>query len=194
MENTSWELARKPYDLRERLFQFAGIIVRVVQFLHTRGPVASALSYQSLKCGTSAGTNYEEADDGSSARDTLAKRRIALRELKETRFRLRVLRNCELLSKEHDPVIDENDELVREADVVLETPPRQRSFGKGLYSAREPPSGSWQASSVGGRRTLACLAAVSVRAAGRTDSWTPAPSASGAGGVLLGPGRRRFSI
>jgi hypothetical protein len=44
-----------PYDLRERLFNFA-----------------------------SAGANYEEADDGSSPRDRRAKRQIALRELKET--------------------------------------------------------------------------------------------------------------
>jgi len=52
---------------------------------------AQALSYQLLKAGTSAGANYEEADDGSSPRDKAAKRKIVLRELKETRFRLRVL-------------------------------------------------------------------------------------------------------
>ena len=104
---------RKPYDLRERLFEFACVVVRLVQFLHTRGPVASALSYQLLKCGTSAGANYEEADDGSSDRDVAAKRKITLRELKEARFRLRVLRHCDLLAEEHDPVIAENDELMR---------------------------------------------------------------------------------
>ena len=71
-------------------------------------PWRRPFSYQLLKCGTSAGANYEEADDGSSDRDTLAKRRITLLELKETRFRLRVLRHCELLSKEHDPVINES--------------------------------------------------------------------------------------
>jgi len=84
-----------------------------VQFLHTRGPVASALSYQVLKCGASAGANYEEADDGSSDRDILAKRKISLREVKETRFRLRVLRKCELLTADQDPVIEESDELVK---------------------------------------------------------------------------------
>lgn len=108
-----WKLPEKPYDLRERLFQFACVIVRVVQFLHTRGPVASALSYQVLKCGTSAGANYEEAGDGSSDRDILAKRKISLREIKETRFRLRVLRKCELLTSDQDPVIKESDELVK---------------------------------------------------------------------------------
>ena len=103
----------KPYDLRERLFEFACVIVRVVQYLHTRGPIASALSYQLLKAGTSAGANYEEADDGSSDKDALAKQRIALREVKETRFRLRVLRRCDLLGQEHEPVIQEAVELTR---------------------------------------------------------------------------------
>jgi four helix bundle protein len=100
-------------SLEQRLFEFACVIVRVVQILHTRGPVASALSSQLLRCGTSAGANYEEADDGSSDRDVVAKRRITLRELKEARFRLRVLRSCDLIAEEHDPVIAESDELVR---------------------------------------------------------------------------------
>jgi four helix bundle protein len=113
MDSSDWTIREKPYDLRRRLFLFACLIVRVVQFLHTRGPVATALSYQLLKCGTSAAANYEEADDGSSPRDKLAKRRIALRELKETRLRLRVLRACGLLMSTQDPVIAESDELVK---------------------------------------------------------------------------------
>jgi four helix bundle protein len=105
--------SRKPYDFRQRLFEFACVIVRVVQFLHTRGPVASALSYQVLRCGVSAGANCEEADDGSSRRDVVAKWKIALRELKEARFRLRILRSCELLDASHEDVIDESEELIR---------------------------------------------------------------------------------
>jgi len=68
---------------------------------------------QVLKSGTSAGANYEETDDGSSPRDVLAKRRIVLRELKETSFRLRVLRKAGILAPAHDPVITECAELVR---------------------------------------------------------------------------------
>ena len=92
MNDSDWTPNEKPYDLRERLLLFACLIVRVVQFLHTRGAIAKALSYQVLKSGTSAGANYEEADGGSSPRDKLAKKRIVLRELMETRFRLLVLR------------------------------------------------------------------------------------------------------
>ena len=113
MDNADWTVHDKPFDLRERLFLFACLIVRVVQFLHTRGRVAIALSYQVLKSGTSAGANYEEADDGSSDRDKLAKTRIVLRELKETRWRLRVLRRSGYLLSAQDPVIDEAHELVR---------------------------------------------------------------------------------
>ena len=112
MDDSDWTIHQKPYDLRERLFLFACLIVRVVQFLHTRGPIAKAL-YQLLKSGTSAGANYEEADDGSSPRDTLAKNMIVLRELKETKFRLRVVRQSGILTAAHDPVIDESAELVK---------------------------------------------------------------------------------
>ena len=112
MGASNWE-PRKPFDLRERLFEFGLLTIRLVQFLHTRGPVAVALSYQVLKCGTSAGANYEEADAGSSARDSLAKRKIALREMKESRWRLRLLREAGFLTAEHDPVIRESDELAR---------------------------------------------------------------------------------
>ncbi len=112
MDNTKWANLDKPYDLRERLFLFA-CSLRVGQFLHTRGPVAAALSQQVLRSGTSAGANYEEADDGSSPRDSLAKKRIVLRELKETNFRLRVLRREQLLTPAQDPVIVESAELVK---------------------------------------------------------------------------------
>lgn len=119
MDETDWTIPDKPYDLRERLFLYACVIVRVVQFLHTRGPVAAALSYQILKSGTSAGANYEEADGGSSSRDTLAKRRIVLRELMETRFRLRVLRHTDLLTTAQDPVINETNELVKIVATII---------------------------------------------------------------------------
>jgi four helix bundle protein len=124
MERSEW-IPAKPYDLRERLFDFGLLTIRIVQFLHTQGPVAIALSAQLLRCGTSSGANYEEADDGSSDRDALAKQKIALREMKETRFRLRLLRRAGFLSPVHDPVIQESDELVR----ILATVVRNRASG-----------------------------------------------------------------
>lgn len=113
MDTSKWSLGARPYDLRERLLDFACLIVRVVEYLHTRGRIASALSYQLLKAGTSAGANYEEADDGSSPQDKAAKRKIVLRELKEARFRRLVLQRSGFLNAEHRPVITETTGLIR---------------------------------------------------------------------------------
>jgi four helix bundle protein len=103
----------KPYDLRERLFEYACAIVHLVQYLHKKDDIARSLGSQILRAGNSAGANYEEADDGSSPADTRGKRRISLRELKEALFRLRVLRATGYLNEEHDPVINETLELKR---------------------------------------------------------------------------------
>jgi four helix bundle protein len=103
----------KPYDIHERLLIFACDIVNAVQFLHSRGPIARAFSYQLLSAGTSTGANAEEADGASSHDDFIAKNRIALKEAKETRFRLRVCRRCDLLGANFDPLVQESDELVR---------------------------------------------------------------------------------
>ena len=118
MGSSDWEF-RKPYDLRERLFEFACAVARLFQYLQQRGGLGAALSEQILTSATSAGANYEEADDGSSTRDSVAKMRIALRQLKETRFRLHVLRKCNALTAEHDPVLRETDELVRIMATVI---------------------------------------------------------------------------
>ena len=113
----------KPYDLRARLFEYACAIVRVAQYLHTKDSVARSLADQILRAGNSAGANYEEADDGSSPTDTRSKRRISLRELKETLFRLRVVRETGYLGPEFDPVIQETLELKRiMASLVRKTP------------------------------------------------------------------------
>ena len=101
----------KPYDLRDRLFEYACAIVRVAQYLHTRDSIGRSLADQILRAGNSAGANYEEADDGSSPADTRGKRRLSLRELKEALFRLRVVRATGYLGPEFDSVIQETLEL-----------------------------------------------------------------------------------
>jgi len=58
MDAKDWTFKDKPYDLRQRLFKFGCVITQLVQYLHTRGPVAIAVSAQILKSGTSAGANY----------------------------------------------------------------------------------------------------------------------------------------
>jgi four helix bundle protein len=117
----------RPYELRDRLFEYACAIVQLVRDLHKIDDIARSLGDQVLRSGNSAGANYEEADDGSSPIDTRAKRRISLRELKETLFRLRVLRATGYLTQEHDAVIQETLELKRiVASLVRKTDPKNR--------------------------------------------------------------------
>ena len=116
----------KPYDIHERLLNFACDIVNAVQFLHTRGPVARAFSYQLLSAGTSTGANAEEGDGASSHNDFIAKNRTALKEAKETRFRLRVCRRCDFLDTNFDPLVQESDELVRILGKIVSNAVRNR--------------------------------------------------------------------
>jgi len=116
----------KPYDIHERLLEFACDIVKAVQFLHTRGSVARAFSYQLLSAGTSTGANAAESDGASSHNDFIAKNRIALKEAKETRFRLRVCRRCDLLDLSFDPLVQESDELVKILGKIVSNAVRNR--------------------------------------------------------------------
>jgi four helix bundle protein len=100
--------------------RFTGKAVRVCLHCRTPGEVSAhartswrGTFLSGLKAGTSAGANYEEANDGTGPRDALAKTLIVLRELKEVRWRLRVLRATGFLHPSHDSVIRESDELVR---------------------------------------------------------------------------------
>jgi four helix bundle protein len=115
----------RPFDIRERLLEFGCDVVRVAQFLHTKGPIARALSFQILAAGTSMGANAEEADGASSRRDFIAKNSIALKEAKETRFRLRICRRCELLDASFDPMLKESDELIRIIAAIIHNAKRR---------------------------------------------------------------------
>ena len=116
----------KPFNLHERLLLFALDLVGAVQFLHKHGPIGRALSYQLLAAGTSVGANYEESDGASSVADFIAKNRIALKEAKETRFRLRLCRRADLLDETFDPLVQESDEIVRILGKIVHNTVRRR--------------------------------------------------------------------
>ena len=113
MKQSTQTSSGRPFNLHERLLLYACDVVRAVEFLHKRGPIGRARSYQILSAGRSVGSNYEESDGASSTADFIAKNRIALKEAKEVRFRLRVCRLTDLLDAKFDPLLRESDEIVR---------------------------------------------------------------------------------
>jgi four helix bundle protein len=123
----------KPYDIRERSMLFACDVIEIVQELQRRGRIASELSLQLMNAAVNAAANLEEADDGSSRRDFRAKDRIALRELKESRLRLRILRRTGYLTDKDDLVIQESVELVNIVATIIRNSERNE-----LRERKEP--------------------------------------------------------
>jgi four helix bundle protein len=77
-------------DLQDRLFVFA---VKVLKFLRKLPdtPEYKTIRYQLTKSATSSGANYEESQAGSSKPDFTNKVRIALREMRESNYWLRII-------------------------------------------------------------------------------------------------------
>jgi len=97
-------------DLEKRLFDFA---VRTIKYLRTLpdAPEIKVIKYQLTKSSTSSGANYEEAQAGSSKADFNNKTRISLREMRESNYWLRILK--ELVEPESELLwlIQESKEL-----------------------------------------------------------------------------------
>lgn len=89
----------KENELTRRLFIFA---VRVIKFLKTLpdSPEMKVIRYQLIKCSTSSGANYEESQAGSSKADFTNKVRISLREMRESNYWLRMIK--EVVDKVYD--------------------------------------------------------------------------------------------
>jgi four helix bundle protein len=77
-------------DLGERLLEYGARIIKLVESLPNT-LVGRHVAGQLLRCGTSAGANYEEARAAESKDDFVHKLQIALKELRESNYWLRLL-------------------------------------------------------------------------------------------------------
>ncbi len=97
--------------IAQRLLDLAVRIINLVNAL-PKTPVGKHVATQLLHSGTSPGSNYEEACGAESKSDFVHKMGIALKELKESLFWLRVIVRTELLSPLRvEPLIHETQEL-----------------------------------------------------------------------------------
>jgi four helix bundle protein len=72
------------------------------------------ISGQLIRCGTSPAPNYGEAQDAESRSDFIHKMKVSLKELRETKVWLLIIRKANLIkpASKLDPVIDENNQLI----------------------------------------------------------------------------------
>ena len=103
----------KPEELADRLMEFAARIGTVVDALpETR--LGRHVAGQLVRCGTSPAPNYEEGCAAESRADFVHKLSIALKELRESRYWMRLTVRAALLTqKRMATVIDESEQLCR---------------------------------------------------------------------------------
>jgi len=102
-----------PPDLPERTFAFACDIIRLYQRLTIIPRFPPSIARQVLDAGTSIGANVEEGRAAASRRDLAARSVIALKEARETKFWLRLIRATDLAPEEATAALfQEANELV----------------------------------------------------------------------------------
>ena len=91
--------------LRDTSYSFAIRIVKLGKYLREEKQ-EYILSKQIVKSGTSIGANIEEASGAQSQNDFIAKLHISLKEAKETRFWIKLLKDCDFIdSVQYDSLL-----------------------------------------------------------------------------------------
>jgi four helix bundle protein len=101
----------KGNQLSEKLL---GFVIKVIKIINALPNTVAGrhIGGQLVRSGTSCGSNYEEGCGAESRSDFVHKMSIVLKELKETRFWLRVIHRTGMLANEYvGPVMDECEQL-----------------------------------------------------------------------------------
>jgi len=103
----------KTYDLEERLIDFAVRIIKTAESL-PKNKVGNHISGQLIRSGTSPAPNYGEAQSAESRADFIHKMKISLKELRETRIWLLMIKRADLIKpvSKLEPLIDESNQLI----------------------------------------------------------------------------------
>ena len=97
--------------LGDRLFNFAVDVIKFLMKIRNSSEV-SVIKYQLTKASTSSGANYEEAQAASSKADFKYKQDISLREMRESNYWLRILKELQIGNAEiGSRLVQESEEL-----------------------------------------------------------------------------------
>ena len=101
----------KGEELFERLLDFGVRIIRLVQAL-PKSQVGKHVVGQLLRCGTSAGSNYEEARGAESRADFIHKLAVSWKEMRETCYWLKLSQRAHVLNPQRlESIISEGNQL-----------------------------------------------------------------------------------
>ncbi len=106
-------MSAKPEGLEERLLDFAARTIKMGAKL-PKSAVGKHISLQVVRSATSSGANYEESRGAESKKDFVHKLGICLKELRETRYWLKIIAKAELApASRMKGIIQEADELCK---------------------------------------------------------------------------------
>ncbi|BDQ02468.1 four helix bundle protein [Ignavibacterium sp.] len=86
----------KKYDLEDRLIEFAVLIIKIAENLKN-SRAGNHIAGQIVRSGTSPSLNYGEAQSAESLSDFIHKFKILLKELRETRVALKIIKRIPLI-------------------------------------------------------------------------------------------------
>jgi four helix bundle protein len=104
---------KRKYDLEERLVDFAVDIIHITdKLLNTKAGIH--IGGQIVRSGTSPALQYGEAQSAESRNDFIHKLKILLKELRETRVALKIIKKAKLIQEieQSDKIFDECNELI----------------------------------------------------------------------------------
>jgi four helix bundle protein len=126
-----------PDELADRLLEFAARIGRVVDALPD-SRLGRHVASQLVRSGTSPAPNYEEGRAAESRKDFVHKLSIALKELRESRYWLRLIaRSAMIPDGKISELLDESDQLCRILGQSLATT-RRASRNKTVVTPSDP--------------------------------------------------------
>ena len=107
------EITKRIYDLEERLIEFSLLIIQIVELLPNT-KAGNHIGGQLIRSGTSPAFNYGEAQSAESINDFIHKMKICLKELRETKISLKIIKKKPLIKSLEiiEPVLKESDELI----------------------------------------------------------------------------------
>ena len=107
--------------LVDKSFSFAVRIVNLYKYLCS-DKKEFVLSKQLLRSGTSIGANISESQDTQSTNDFISKLSIALKEAKESKYWIELLKETEYLTKkESDSLVNDLIELIKLLVTIIKT-------------------------------------------------------------------------
>jgi four helix bundle protein len=97
----------------ERAFEFASRVLKLCGRMYEQGPSARHIANQVIRCGTSIGANAEEAQEGQTKADFIAKLSVSRKEARETTYWLRLAVKNEIVDpKEIEWELNESRQLL----------------------------------------------------------------------------------